>query len=476
MSARPRRCQFKARAVPLIADANGTFKLLHQDVAAIDIGSEEHVVSVPEDRDTEHIRTFGCTTPQLAEMADWLSRCGIRRVVMEATGVYFVPVFEFLQDRGFATALVDGREVRNVPGKTDAGDSHWIRTVYSYGLVRECFLPDKEQAVIRTYWRQRGEHVAGCAQAILHMHKALEQMNVQLHKVLSDVSGVAGMAVIHAIASGERDPETLAAQVKTRVRRTPAEFVAALTGHYRDEHVFALSQAVEAHQFFQRQMQACDVRIASVLAQVAPKGPDVPNGGEPTAQGATTAMPKTSPQQRRKNQPYFELKAELIRITGVDATTLPGIDVLTAQTIYSECGYDLASFANEACFSSWLGLCPNNRKTGGKVRRTHTKKVSSRAATAFRVAAQSLHRSRSAIGAFARRMRGNLGPAKGITATAHKLAILFFRLVRYGHKYVEIGAEQYEEQYRQRQHKMLERQARKLGYHLVQTETGVLVS
>ena len=452
------------------------FVPVHQNLAAIDIASEVHYVSVPEDRDEASVRTFNCLTTGLKAMADWLRKCDIERVVMEATGVYFVPVFEFLQDSGFTVSLVRGGAARDIAGKkTDVADAVWLRTVYSCGLIRDCFVPDKELSVLRWYWRLRSDHVKGCAEHILRMQKALELMNVQLHKVLSDVSGVSGMSIIRAVVAGERDPDNLAGMVKSGVKHDRATFVAALTGHYRDEHVFALAQAVESYDFFQRQICDCDARLAQALAKLETRQPPCgPDKGDANPDGPP-ATRKPSQISRRRNQPHFDLKQELARVVGVDVTVLPGIDAMTAQTVFSECGYDLAAFETEHKLSSFLGLSPNNRITGGKVKSSRTRKVASRAATALRVAALSLFRGNSALAAFSRRMRARLGPAKAVTATAHKLAVLLFRMVRYGQDYVDQGQQQYEEQYRQQQRKALLKQARRLGLALVDSATGCIV-
>jgi transposase len=300
-------------------------------------------------------------------------------------------------------------------------------------------------------------------------------MNVQLHKILSDVTGIAGMAILRAIVQGERNPERLASLVTTRVKHGRDKFIAALTGHYRDEHVFALTQALQSFDFYQQQMKACDAQIAACLSSMPSKDlPDDQGGSHITGDTSTPTLAKQT--GRRKNQPYFDLKIELARIVGSDVTVLPGIDSLTAQTIFSECGYQLAPFPNEGHFSSYLGLCSANNKTGGKVRSGRTRRVTNRAAIAFRVAAQSLHRSHSAIGAFSRRMRARLGPAKAITATAHKLAILFYRSVRYGQEYVELGSQLYEENYRQRLQRQLEKNAKNLGFQLVPVQPNNPVS
>lgn len=451
------------------------FVPVHENLAAIDIASEVHYVSVPEDRDEVSVRTFNCLTPGLEAMAVWLRQCDIAHVVMEATGVYFVPVFEFLQDRGFTVSLVRGGAARDIAGKkTDVADAVWLRTVYSCGLIRDCFVPDKELSALRWYWRLRADQVKGCAEHTLRMHKALELMNVQLHKVLSDVTGISGMAIIRAIIAGQRDPSTLADLVKYGVKHDHDTFVAALSGHYRDEHVFALAQAVEAYDFFQRQIRDCDAKIEQAFAGLQSRQPSQASGSGDDAAPKPPSGKSSAAVSRRRNQPHFDLKLELARVVGVDVTVLPGVDAMTAQTVFSECGYDLGSFENEGKFSSFLGLSPNNRITGGKVKSRRSRKVASRAAIALRIAALSLLRGKSALSAFCRRMRARLGPAKAITATAHKLAVLLFRMVRYGQDYVDQGQQAYEQQYRQQQRAWLLRQARRLGLAVVDNTTGSL--
>ena len=436
---------------------------IQPDAAGIDVGSRVHYVAVPEERAEESVRHFGCYTRDLEALAHWLQECRVKTVAMEATGVYWIPLFQVLERAGLEVKLVDARHVANVPGKeTDVDDCRWLQQLHSYGLLRGCFRPPDEIAVLRSYWRQRATLVEEGAQAIHWMHKALEQMNVQLHKTVSDVTGVTGMTILRAIVAGERDPQVLARYREPGVKAGAEELAAALRGDWREEHLFALEQALARYDFTQQQMAECDARIQQRLQSF-------PSQADPTQYDLPTRR------ARRKNQVHFDLRAELVRITGVDLCRIDGIDALTAYTVITESGVDLAgSFGVEKRYASWLGLSPHNKITGGKVRSRHTRKVRNRAATALRVAAQSLERSKTALGAFYRRMKARHGAPKAVTATAHKLACLIFRMLAFGMEYVDQGQQAYEEKQRQRHLRSLHRQAASLGYALVNTATGVV--
>ena len=441
---------------------------INKDAAGIDIGSKEHFVAVGDDRDETPVRKFGCFTPDLLAMAEWLKKCRIRTVVMESTGVYWIPVFRILVDYGFDVNLIDARYPKHVPGrKTDVWDSRWLRKLHTYGLLRSCFIPPKQIGVLRTYWRHRASIVESCSQQIHMMQKALEQMNVQLHKVLSDITGMTGMMIIRAIVNGERDPVVLARMKHRLVKNSEETIAKALTGDYRAEHLFTLRQALATFDFHHQMLVECDKQIQECMAQFEDKQSKASGPPEDKA-------PKH--QSRRKNQPHFDLRTELIRISGVDLTKINGIDTITAQTVISECGTDLSAFPTDKHFASWLGLCPNNRITGGKVHSRRTRRVQNRVAQALRVAAQSLHHSKSALGAFFRRMRGRLGAPKAITATAHKLARLIYMMLKHGEAYVDKGQEYYEQQYQDRTLNALTRQAEGMGYTLVLQHTGEVVS
>jgi len=444
-------------------------RVTHRDAAGIDIGSETHYVAVPADRDAKPVRTFGCLTPDLHELARWLKDCRIRTVAMESTGVYWIPVARVLEHHGLQVCLTDARQLRNVSGrKTDVCDCQWLQQLHSYGLLAGAFRPTPQLEVLRSYWRQRERLVNGSSRQIQRMQKALEQMNLQLHKVLSDIAGKTGQAIIRAIVGGERNPEYLVALCHQNCKRSREDFVKALTGYYREDHLFALEQTVELFDVYQEKLHALDQRIQRYMRSLEQQCDK-----DELAQRSDRKRRST---KRRKNQPHFDLRGELYALTGVDLTQIPGIDAMTAQTVITEQGIDMTQFPSDKHFASHLGLCPNHTITGGKIRKRRTRKVQSRAARALRIASQSLERNDSALGAFYRRMKGRHGPAKAITATAHKLAKLTYRMLKHGEDYVHTGQEQYERQYQKHRFKSLVKQARIMGYELLDVETGQVLS
>jgi transposase len=439
-------------------------ELLNPDAAGIDIGAHTHFVSVPEDRDEEPVREFGCYTPSLQEMAQWLKQCGIKSVVLESTGVYWMPVFRVLESHGIEVVLVNPRHVKYVPGrKTDVADCQWLRQLHTFGLLRGAFVPPDHVAAMRTYWRQRKDLVEAASREVLHIQKALTQMNVHLHVVLSDITGVSGMKILRAIVAGQHEPLELAALANAQVKSSRDEIVQALSGHYTPHHLFTLRQALELFDVFQSKIQDCDQQLAQYLRQFESKADPKSLGPHPK---------KSKRGARRKNEPYFDLRSEIYRLTGVDFSRIDGIDSMVAFTVLSEIGFDVNAFPSEEQFASWLGLCPNNTITGGNVKKRHTRHVVNRAADALRVAAQSLWRSKSYLGAYHRRFVSRLGPPKGITATAHKLACIFYRALKYGQPYVDQGEHHLEQQHRERSLRSLIVHAKELGYTLVHSETG----
>ena len=455
-----------------------SLQVVHPDAAGIDIGSETHYVSVSADRDAQPVRTFGCFTPDIEAMAQWLKSCRIRHIVMELTGVYWMPSYQILTAAGFVVQLVDARHAKNVPGrKTDVWDARWLRKLHTFGLLQGCFLPPVEVNAIRSYWRHRANLVDQAAQQTLRMQKSLEIMNIQLHKVVSDISGVTGMAILRAIVAGERDPMTLTQHLRQGLKHSRETFLKALTGNYQPEHLFTLRQALAAHDFFAEQIKECDAQLQASLVQISERDP--PEEGEASPAGSPSKKDARAHSRRyaSKNAPRFDMHSELVRIAGVDLSHIDGISIMTFQTILSECGSDLKSrFPTESHFSSWLGLCPNNQITGGKVKSRRTRRVTNRVTLALRMAAQSLHHSKSARGAYYRRMRTNLGAPKAIVATAHKLARLVWRLLTYGKAYVDIGQERYEKQTAERKLKALKHAAGRLGCSLVNIETGEVMA
>jgi transposase len=383
---------------------------------------------------------------------------------MESTGVYWIPVMPVLEEHGLEVYLVDARQAKNMPGrKTDVKDCQWLQPLHAHGMLTRAFRPPDAICVLRSYWRHRKDLVEMASMQIQLMQKSLEQMNVQLHKVLSDITGVTGMKILRAIVKGQRDPVILARMRHPLVKHSEETVAKALTGDWRPEHLFTLRQALELYDVYQQKIQACDQQIEAYMKTLE-------------SHGDPKDLSKPPVTKRRKNQVHFDLRQPLYTWTGVDLTVLPGIDAMTAQTVLSESGMDMSRFATEKHYSSWLGLCPNHQITGGKVRKRRTRKVRNRAAAALRVAAQSLHKSKTALGAYYRRMRGRLGPAKAITATAHKLAILIYRVLKFGMQYVECGHHAYELHYHERTRKLLAKRVRQMGYAMVHLQTGELVS
>ena len=448
---------------------SGMLSKLNLNAACIDIGSEEHFVAVPEDRDEQPVRKFRCFTADLHALAQWLKACRIDTVAMESTGVYWIPLFQILETYGFEVKLVNARHVKNVPGrKTDVLDCQWLQRLHTYGLLSGSFRPEDQVCVLRSYWRHRDNLVRYASAHIQHMQKALTEMNIQLHKVITEITGVTGMRIIRAIVAGERNPLVLAGMKDRRIMSSTQDIVKSLEGDYRHEHLFALKQAIELYDFYHRQIEACDRQIEACLFQFDSKVDIETNPAPPSKMGN---------RKPRRNEPQVDLHTQLYRITGVDFTRIDGLDVSSVQTIITEVGLNPGSFPTDKHFASWLGLCPDNRITGGKVKSSKTRKVVNRAADAFRLAAQALHRSSSALGAYYRRMRAKLGAPKAITATAHKLSRIFYHLWKNGESYLDPGADYYEQRYKERVLKNIKAKAKQLGYAItLEPLTGCEVS
>ena len=436
-------------------------EVVHPHAAGIDVGNSVHYVAVRPDRDPEPVRRFECFTADLHRMADWLHSCGVKSIAMQSTGVYWIPLYEILDERGFEVYLVNARHTKNLPGrKSDVQESQWLLKLHTYGLLSNSFQPVSEIRGLRTYWRQRGEHVRGAATCIQRMQKALTQMNVQLANVISDISGLTGQAILRAIVAGERDPRKLAALSHPSVHASPEEIAKSLEGNWRPELLFVLQQEVDMYDTYQKRIAECDQQLQKQLARLT--------GVTPPGK-APTPKPKAKP-AAAKNAPRFDLSSELQRITGVDLTRIDGIDVMTAQTLLSEVGLDMSRWKTESHFASWLGLCPDNRISGDKVLARGTRRVVNRAATALRQAANTLIRSRSYLGAQYRRLRTKLGAPKAITAMAHRLARLVYRMLKYGQAYVDKGTAYYEERFRQQQIQLLRKRAAKLGLQVAEIQ------
>jgi transposase len=433
-------------------------KRVNLDAAGIDIGAEEHWAAVPPGRDTEEqdVRRFGAFTGELCALADWLKQCGIQTVAMESTGVYWIPLYELLVERGFEVRLVDARQAKNVPGrKTDVLDCQWLQELHTYGLLRGAFRPVDQVCILRSYLRQRSMLVSYASHHIQHMQKALEQMNLKLSHVVSDITGLTGRGIIKAILSGERDPVKLAKLRDPRCKSSQATVARALEGHYREEHLFTLQQAVELVEFYQQQMTACDRQIEACLQQFEEK---------------SSETPVTTRRRKHRRGIAFDARSYLYRMTGVDLTQIDSIEGNTALTVISEIGLDMSRWPTEKHFGSWLGLAPGSKVSGGKRLSGRTKPSANRAAAALRLAAQSLNQSQSALGAYFRRLKARLGAPKALTAAAYKLARIVYRMLKYGAGYVDQGEAVYEERYRDRLLRNLKRRAAELGFQLTAIE------
>jgi transposase len=438
--------------------------IVHPDAAGIDIGGSEHWVAISPDRDEHPIRCFDCFTADLQELADWLIAKGVRSVALQSTGVYWIPVFEVLQQRGLEVYLVNARHTKNLPGrKSDIEECQWLLKLHTFGLLNNSFQPTDEIRITRTLWRQRGGLAEQARSTIQRIQKVLTEMNVQLSNVLSDVSGVSGMAIIHGILKGERDARVLAALADAQVKASKEVIAKSLEGNWRQELLFVLAQEVELYGVYQDKIAECDRQLQTQLRTMAPKVDLESNPLGPRPKG----------KRAQGNAPKFDLRTELYRLTGVDWTQVNGIDVTVAQSVIAETGVDLSPFPSEGNFTSWMGLCPANDSSSGRVIRKSTPHVASRAATAFRQAASSLIRSQSYLGAQYRRLRTRLGAPKAITAMARKLACLFYRLLRYGQQYVDKGIQFYEEKYRDQQIKSVTRRAQQLGLQVIQPKASL---
>jgi transposase len=446
--------------------------VMHPHAAGIDVGNSAHYVAVRPDRDPDSVRRFECFTADLHRLADWLVYCGVTTVAMQSTGVYWIPVYEILEARGLEVYLVNARHTKNLPGrKSDVQESQWLLKLHTYGLLRNSFHPTAEIRVVRTYWRQRGDHVRAVSTCIQRMQKVLTQMNIQLANVISDLSGWTGQRIVRAMLAGERDPEQLAALSHPGIHATRQTIARSLEGTWQPDLLFVLQQEVAMYDAYLQRIAECDQALEQHLKGVADKVADTLSDAEPQPPSRETR--RAGPKRRRKagsHAPQFDLGRELHRISGVDLTRIDGIDVGVAQTMISEVGLDMSRWEDEDHFASWLGLCPDNRITGGKVLRRGTRHVINRAATALRLAATTLLRSQSYLGAQYRRFRGKLGAPKAITAMAHKLAVLVYRMLRWGHAYVDKGLQYYEERHRQQQIHLLKKRAAKLGLQIVEPQ------
>jgi transposase len=436
--------------------SSGQLGTINPNAAGLDVGSTFHVVAVPADREEQPVRTFRTFSGDLHRLADWLEETGITTVAMESTSVYWIPVFEILEARGFEVLLVNARDVKHVPGrKTDVQDAQWLQQLHQHGLLRGSFRPRDGVVRLRAYLRHRERLVEYAASHIQHMQKALMQMNVQLHHVVSDITGATGMRIIRAIVGGNQAPERLAEFRDVRCAASEATIRAALTGNYRAEHIFALRHGLELYDVHQAKIAECDAEIEQVLRALN-EARTIPREPLPAVRHA-----------KAKNEPEFDARPALYTLLGADLTQIHGFGAYTVLRLVAECGDDMRKWPTAKHFTSWLSLAPRNKISGGRLLSSKTRRSSNRAATLLRIAAVNVGRTQTALGAFYRRLAARTGKAKAVTATARKLAILFYKALRFGMAYVDPGASHYEERYRQRVIEHLQRRARHFGFALV---------
>jgi transposase len=433
--------------------------VIHERAAGIDIGSRFHVVAVPSALSDEPVQTFQAFTADIQRMADWLKSIGVETVVMESTGVYWVPVFEVLESAGINVMVANARETRSVPGrKSDINDAQWLQRLHACGLLRASFRPGRDIAALRAYLRHRERLLDYAAAHIQHMQKALTFMNLQLHHVVQDITGVTGMKIIRAIVAGERNPQALAEFRDVRCKSSIETIQAALVGNYQPEHVFALTQSLALYDFYQTRIDDCDVQIEQALAVLKA---DKPEPEQP--------IPKARHRTKQPNAVNFDVRT-LYQLIGVDLTQIHGIGPFLALRLIAECGTDLSKWPTAKHFTSWLTLSPGCKISGGKVLSAHSRKSNNRLTAHLRLAAVTVGKTNTALGAFYRRLAARIGKAKAVTATARKIAVLFYNAMRFGMHYSDPGADQYEQKYRERVIKQLHRRAAEFGFVLQEVE------
>jgi transposase len=447
---------------------SGDLVVKHRHAAGIDVHAAVHFVAVaaedvpagfvnPDPKLPAGVRKFGAYTGDLESLADWLTVCGVTTVAMESTGVFWIALYDLLASRGFEVLLVDPRQTKHAPGrpKSDVLDCQWIRRLHLYGLLTASFRPADEIVRWRGFQRQREMLIRYAAQHVQHLQKVIEEMNVKLTEVVSDIVGLTGLKILKAIVAGERDPRKLARHRHPSCKTSAEEIARALHGEWRPEHLFALKQTLALYEFYQRQLQECESQIESCLRSFSDQ-----------SRGASL------PASRRRHKPgknavRFGARELLFRMAGVDLTQIEGISETTALVVLSEIGPDLSAFPTEKHFASWLGLCPQHRGSGGKILKRRVRRGANRAARALRMAAQGCHHAKNALGAFYRRIQSRAGGPKALVATARKLAERVYRLLRYGPEYVRQSEQAYEVAYQERLVKSMAKRAAKLGYKLV---------
>lgn len=451
-----------------VAAADPGLSIVNPRAAGIDVGNASHFAAVPPDRDPNPVREFGFWTADLHQMAEWLVSCGIDTVAMQSTGVYWIPLYDILEQHGLRVVLVNAQHTQNVPGrKTDVQECQWLMKLHTYGLLRDSFHLAQNLQSVRTVWRVRGRLVEDAARSVQHMQKALTKMNVQLANVISDVSGLTGQAIIGAILQGERDPYKLAELSDPHIRASKEEIARSLEGTWREDVLFELRQAVDSYHFFHRQIRECDDQLKTYLASLQSRVLEKPAAREGTP--PLQVQPKGRKTRKQgANAPLLDLTDELLRICGVDLTTIDGINIISALTIITEVGPDLSQFSDEDHFTSWLGLTGTENISGGKRVKGSKRKVKNRVADVLRMGAASLLNSDSYLGARYRQLRRNAKiPAVAVKAMARYLAVLVYRLLTKGQAWVDRGAERFEQQRQARDLIQLQKKAQEHGLQLV---------
>lgn len=454
----------KTKRTPGVEEAHpfSGMRRMHAHAAGVDIGAIEIVACVAGAENTQIVKAFGNYTVDLQALAQWMKSYQIQTVAMESTGVYWIPLFEELERQGFECLLISSRSLRRVAGrKSDISDAQWIQTLHTYGLLEGSFRPQGELVVLRTLLRHRSQLVEHRSPHIQHMQKALLQMNVQLSQAVTDITGMTGQKIMRAILAGERDPQMLAAMREPGCKKSEDEIGKALTGTWREEHLFVLKQSMELYDFYTQQIQACDDKIERLYGVTRPdwQAGDV----EPLSRRKKNSHSKNLPQHAE------EIRRHLKRISGVDLSIVDGFGVSLAQTVIMEVGTDMLKFPDEKHFCSWLGLAPKHEISGGKILKNHTLKTKNRAGQAFRMAAQSVKQAECVFGVLYRRLRSRLGPAQATVATAHAIARVVYRMLKYRVEYEPLSVNEYQRQYEQQQIKYMKKKAAKFGFQLVPT-------
>lgn len=453
----------KKHKVPRKVVKLDSLQQINFDAGGIDIGSSEMYVCVPEGRDEVSVQRYESYTRDLQEILKWLTKCGVKTVAMESTGIYWIPLYDVLSSGGIEVYLVDARKIKNVTGrKTDVLDCQWIQQLHTYGLLSNSFLLEGEIKKIRDIVRQRDNLLRTRAVHIQRMQKSMETMNLKLTNVISDITGATGLKIIREIINGERSPNKLSKYRDQNCKNSEEVIEKSLEGNYSMEQIFILKQELELFEYYTNKIEECDKYSEELYSSYSKK------------EGKRDDLKEKSGKKKKpnKNTPKYDLRGCLFEITGIDLTQLDGFNVVTAQSIISEIGTDMSKWKSEKHFCSWLGVSPNNRVSGGKVLNSKTKKTNNRANIALRMAAFGLSNSDSALGAYYRRIRARLGVPKAITATAHKLARIIYHMLKYKIEYKDLGANYYEEKYKARILKNIKKNAEKLGYELVPKEAA----